>query len=414
MKKCTILLHFILLLIVAGWQVGCLKDTATRTYTIYQPVYKSMQEVRANIKNDVAGPFIHPGKIVIMGKYIFVNEVDKGIHIIDNSNPAAPVNKFFIAIPGNLDLAVKGNILYADLYSDLVAIDISDPARVRVEKVIENVFPARTYSNGFVADSNRVIVDWVKKDTTVATENNNWMRRDLWLFNSPVAALASNAKANAGIGGSMARFTILNNYLYAVTNSNLNVFNITEPANPSFTNKVPVGWQVETIFPFQDNLFIGSQTGMYIFSASNAAQPKMLSQFSHARVCDPVIADGRHAYVTLRTGTNCFGTINQLVVLDIANLTQPILVQTYNLTNPHGLSKDGDLLFICDGAAGLKVFDASNVKIIKLLQTFAGLSAYDVIAHNGLAIVVANEGLYQYNYTNPQNVTLLSKVSYKQ
>jgi len=26
------------------------------------------------------------------------------------------------------------------------------------------------------------------------------------------------------------------------------------------------------------------------------------------------------------------------------------------MTNPHGLGKQGDLLFICDGNAGLKVF----------------------------------------------------------
>jgi hypothetical protein len=49
------------------------------------------------------------GKLFIQGHYIFLNEVDKGIHVIDNSNPAQPRNVAFIDIPGNVDLAVKGN-----------------------------------------------------------------------------------------------------------------------------------------------------------------------------------------------------------------------------------------------------------------------------------------------------------------
>src|SRR5689334_6664328 len=108
---------------------GCLKDSVTKTYhyTYYLPVYKTTQEVRNNIKSGPAQPVEHPGKIYIQGQYIFLNDIDKGIHVIDNSNPSQPQQVAFINIPGNMDLAVKGNILYADLYTDLVAIDISNP-----------------------------------------------------------------------------------------------------------------------------------------------------------------------------------------------------------------------------------------------------------------------------------------------
>lgn len=83
------------------------------------------------------------GKVFVLGNYIFLNEIDKGVHIIDNKNPSAPVNKYFVAIPGNLDLAVKGNTLYADSYRDLLTLDISDPDNVQVKKTIENIFPAK-------------------------------------------------------------------------------------------------------------------------------------------------------------------------------------------------------------------------------------------------------------------------------
>jgi hypothetical protein len=395
---------------------GCLKDTCNQTYTIHRPVYKTFAEVRANIKSNVPVAVKKPGKMFLYGNYIFLNEVDKGIHIIDNSNPSSPVNKYFIDLPGNIDLAVRGNTLYADFYNDMVTLDISDPANVQVKKVIENAFPFRRYTNGFVADTSLIIVDWIIKDTTVSVqcENGFWSQggpRSYLALSS--ADKASSASAPMGISGSMARFSMFNNYLYTVTETALNVFNITQPTDPVFSNKVNVGLEIETIYPFKGNLFIGSRNGMFIYGTSNPAQPNRLSSFSHVRSCDPVIADDKYAYVTLRSGTACVGFTNQLDVLDVQNLNTPLLVKTYQLTNPHGLSKDGNTLFICDGSAGLKIYDASNVNTLKLLHTVGGIDTYDVIAHNGVAIVVTKDGLYQYDYSNLGNVKLLSKISYQ-
>ncbi|MCW3114597.1 MAG: hypothetical protein JWR18_2993 [Segetibacter sp.] len=389
---------------------GCLKDSATRTYTLYTPIYRSVEEVRNGIKSDAPAAVVKPGKIVVLGKYIFLNEVDKGVHVIDNTNPSAPVNKYFISIPGNLDLAVKGNVLYADLYRDLVTIDISNPSAITVKNITKNVFPARRYTNNFLQDTTRIIVDWIKKDTTV---NNSYQPSFGGFVAFSSSSVSNDMRATAGVGGSMARFTLVNNYLYTVTDQSLNVFDISQAESPVFTSQKNIGWQIETIFPFKGNLFIGSQTGVYIFSIANPAQPSQLSMFGHITVCDPVIADDNYAFVTLHDGTVCNGKLNQLDVLDISNLINPRKVQTYQLSNPHGLSKDGNTLFICDGAAGLKVFDATDVRNLKLLQTVTGINAYDVIAMNKTAIVVTADGLYQYDYTNTRQVTLLSKITYK-
>ncbi len=114
---------------------------------------------------------------------------------------------------------------------------------------------------------------------------------------------------------------------------------------------------------------------------------------------------------TLRSGTTCEGFNNQLDVLKLNNLTDPTLLKTYSLNNPHGLSKDGNLLFICDGSAGLKVYDASNVLNLKLIKHIENLEAYDVIASDNIALVVATDGLYQFDYSNPTSMHLLSKIS---
>lgn len=212
----------------------------------------------------------------------------------------------------------------------------------------------------------------------------------------------------------MARFAIAGNNLYTVTESDLNVFGISAPQTPSFTKKVNIGWNIETIFPFQQKLFIGSTTGMYIYSISNGNNPVKESQFLHVQSCDPVIADEKYAYVTLRTGTSCNGTSNRLEILDIANINSPSLVKTYEMTNPHGLSKDGDMLFICDGTNGLKIYNAADANDLKLITTIEGIETYDVIAMNHIALVVTNDGLYQYLYADPNNIQLLSKIKVKQ
>lgn len=420
MKKISTVapLSFILLFFTFFFS-SCVKDNCQKTYTYsyYQPVYKTTAEVKANIKSGIPKEVENPGKLVILGNYIFLNEIDKGIHVIDNSNAASPKNIAFITVPGNMDLAVKGNTLYADLYSDLVTIDITNPLNAIVKKYNEGVFPFRAYGNGFYNDTNKIIVDWIKKDTSI-TENCGgggiWFTNSNTMYFSSESSSANSKSSGSpvGKGGSMARFAIVNNRMYTVSNSDLNVFNITVPANPVYNNKVNVGnWNIETIFPFRDKLFIGSQNGMFIYNINNPDKPASAGQFSHVQSCDPVIADDNYAYVTLRSGTACQGFTNQLEILKLNNLTDPQLMKTYPFTNPHGLSKDGNLLFICDGGDGLKIYNASDVSNLQLIKQFLNLETYDVIAFNNKALVVAKDGLYQYDYSDINNIHLISKLS---
>lgn len=416
--KCTNILLWITCVILLLSQSSCLKDHCTRTYTIYTPVYSTLTEVRKHMKSGAAQALKQTGKLYLYGKYIFLNERERGIHIIDNSNPAAPKNIAFINIPGNVDLAVKGNTLYADSWSDLVTFDISNPQEITAKHFLNNVFPHRnryyfTATNTSNPDSIKVVVDWLQRDTTVDCGTYQH------LYESYYAQASADSKGNyavpslgGGQGGSMARFTLINDYLYTVTDATLNTFDVSAAQQPSFIAKTNLNnWGIETIFPFKDKLFIGSNTGMYIYSISNPATPQVLGTFSHVRSCDPVIADDEYAYVTLRSGTACQGFSNQLEILRVQDPSNPSMVKTYPMSNPHGLAKDNDILFICDGKAGVKVYDAANVNDLKLLKHIDGLDAYDVIAFNKRALVVAQDGLYQFNYADVSNIKLLSKIN---
>ncbi len=415
----------VILMLIFG--SSCIKDKCTRTYTYLQPVYRTTDEVRANIKSNAPVEIQRTGKIYLKDQFIFMNEPDKGIHIIDNGDPYTPKNVAFIDIPGNIDLAVKGNILYADSYTDLVAIDISNPLQVKLKNVTEGVFPHRQYWGGFVADTGRVITTWEARDTVVVADCGTegvfgiLGRKDMLLVNGcancsndwSFALNSSNSPGSqAGIGGSMARFTLVNNNLYTVSHSSLSVFNVTNAEEPLFKKDISIGWDIETIYPFKDKLFIGSMSGMYIFNISNPDEPVQTGTFTHVRSCDPVVADDNYAYVTLRNGSMCNGFVNQLDVVDVKNVAAPFLLKSYPFTNPHGLSKDGNLLLICDGKDGLKINDVSNPNDIKLLSRVEMSETFDVIAWRGLALVVATDGLYQYEYSDPSAPKLISKITF--
>ena len=85
--------------------------------------------------------------------------------MVDNSNPESPQIIKFIEIPGSVDMAIKEDILYADSYVDLVAIDISNMDDIREVKRIENVFPYMipACEDGIVENVDRtqgVVVAW--------------------------------------------------------------------------------------------------------------------------------------------------------------------------------------------------------------------------------------------------------------
>jgi len=144
---------------------SCTKDTVSERYTFYRPEYKTLEEVKANIKSSAAIAISKAGKIFVKDHYVFLNDIDKGVHIIDYSNPVLPRNIAFINIPGCRDISVKENYLYADCYTDLVTVDISNPLDAKLKSFINGVFPMRSYMDG--TDPGLIVVNWVKVDTVI-------------------------------------------------------------------------------------------------------------------------------------------------------------------------------------------------------------------------------------------------------
>jgi len=221
----------------------------------------------------------------------------------------------------------------------------------------------------------------------------------------------SQSAESVGKGGSMARFTILNNYLYTVDDASLNVFSIATNNNPVFLNKVYIGFQIETLFSYDNNLFIGSQSGMFIYSLENPEVPTRESAIEHFTACDPVVTDGEFAYVTLHSDSNCGNELNVLEIYDVTDIEAPVLLQTRNMISPKGLSLYHNYLLVCDDE--LKIFDVTEPNAMAFVKSI-DINGFDVIIQNDHLIVVGEEGLYQYilNNNNIGNITYLSTINY--
>ncbi len=402
---------------------GC-EDRITEIFTGNSPVYMSYEDLRLSVKQSDAQELVNPGKLYFKDNYIFIVEAMKGIHIIDNSDPANPANISFIEILGIADLAVKGTILYADSYVDMVAIDISDLSAIheagRVEDMLPYTIPEfdKDYPIAMIDEDQGVVIDWEIKRIKQQIDNNNYpVYRGGWEMNTDtgggkVTGGGGISANGVGVGGSMARFGITQNTLYAIDNTTLHIFSISNPEAPVFKKDFSAGWGIETLFILDKHMFLGGQNGMRVFDVSIPNSPMFISNFWHATGCDPVVVQDNLAYITLRGGNACGNEVNQLIVVSIRDISEPEELKAYPMEGPYGLGIDDKTLFVCDGEAGLKVFDITKPLAItdNQLAIFPDIFGYDVIPMDGVLMLIGEDGLYQYDYSDVTNISLLSKI----
>lgn len=400
--------------------------TETVTYKINEPVFMSNSEFRASVKVSQAPEAItNHGKICFYEGYLYISETEKGIHIIDNRNPSSPKNIGFIEVIGNADLSIRNNLLYADSYVDLVWFDVSNPALPVLKGRLEDIFPKAlpVIENNFSFDyemcfneeaDKGVVVGWKLKERTEKFEQytGGWF----WGWAEKDGAYTSNGTASGstnGINGSMSRFTLYNNNLYAVTENYMTIFDLTGVEPKKAAESTFIGWNVETIFSYKDNMFMGTPTGMLIYSVTDPLKPVFQSSITHVFGCDPVVVDNDLAYVTIHSGDNCGQKNNELFIVDVSDVKNPKQLVTYPMKNPKGLGIDKGMLFLCD--EGLKIYKITTPKTLtdNELAHYSGMEGYDLIPFNNVLMMITDDGLYQYDYSKVDEIKFLGKLEFE-
>jgi hypothetical protein len=396
----------------------------TVTFRINEPVFMDAETFRSSVKvssevHEITGY----GKISYYNGYLFMSEPGKGIHIINNQDPTNPQVVGYIELLGNADISVRNNLLYADSYIDLVWFDVSNPAQPELKGRLENVFPEAIpfVDNGWGIDylmsygddsKGKVIVGWKEVERTVPVDQyggHGWFWRG-WFRGDALAFSEKNFDASTGgnsINGSMSRFSIYGQdipYLYVVINNYMQIFDLSKAEPERVVENFYIGWNVETIFSYKDHMFMGTPTGMLIYSVEDPVKPVYKSSITHAFGCDPVVVEDDIAYVTIRSGNECGQDENKLIVIDVSNTSKPKELVSYGMTGPKGLGIDNKTLFVCDD--GLKVFDATNPMTIMANQLahFKDMDGFDVIPFNNVLMMIADNGIYQYDYSNPKDI----------
>ncbi len=432
MKKLHVLSLFGALLLTSTMlMTSCVNDKCKMTFSYmrYSPVYMSPEEFRNAVQLTGAKDLKHPGKIFAIGNYLYVNEMAKGIHIIDNKDPHNPIKVGFVNIPGNYDLAIQDNLLYADASVDLLVFDISSPTQPILANRVINAFPQMLTYNGYVADESKgIVVEWAEEKVVEQLPNCEGNIPDLWQRNQVTpqmeTATTSNGHRNqvaapsgSGKAGSMARFAVKDKHFYVVLPTTLEVYQISG-TSVAKANSISItdgfSREAQTIFPYEDMLFIGANNGMMIYNAKSPENPTPISEISHTSSCDPVVVKGKYAYVTLNNAVEnpCQGYANQLEVINIENPASPFTAKVYQMAEPKGLGIDNGTLFVTDGKDGLHIFDANFPENLTdhEIAKFGDMRGYDVIPFNNLLFFVGQDGIAEYDYSNPQNIQLLSKI----
>jgi hypothetical protein len=321
--------------------------------------------------------------IYLIGSTLIRTTPTVDIKLYDIADPADPRVLSTIPIEGNHDVAVRGSYMYADNGWDLVVYDISDRSNPKAVDTVVNTF--NLYPRFLGED---MIFESGSSGCNSCTQEN-----------AVDAAPAANTGGATGKAGSLARFAIIGDRLYCLNYSQIAIYDISNPASPVARETFYAGREIETLFPANGLLFVGGTEGMYIYDVSQPGGLTQVSEFRHARSCDPVAVEGVRAYVTLRAGSPCGSQGDQLDILDVSTITSPTLLNTVPMSGPYGLAVRGDTLVVCDGNAGLKILNVADPARVVEIGRVSAIVPHDVILDGRLMIVTTDAGFYLYDVT---------------
>jgi hypothetical protein len=415
--------RLLFLLTILGLALSSCEDKRLQHYMANVPIYMSYDELRSSFKVNGEQSMEKPGKIYFKDDFMYINEYQKGIHVVDLSDPENPDKKAFIEIPGNVDISIRNDVLYAESYVDLVLIDVSDPTSPllikRVEDIFEYVIPPYDYDYPLdeIDQDKGVITGFEIRKITREIDQNPYPWPIYWdyaLESSFRGAPKSNGGGNSyGIGGSMARFITYDDYLYTLESTyKLKCIDISNPNMVEVKNEQYLWGNVETVFIADQHMYVGTSNGMHILSLDQPMSPNLLSTYQHITACDPVVVEGDWAYVTLRSGNNCGGNQNLLEVIDISDKYAPMREASFGMKGPYGLGIDNGILFVCEGEYGLRIFDATDVQAItqNKIAEFPDIHAYDVIPLGSFLLLIGDDGFQMYDYSDLEDIHLLGSL----
>jgi hypothetical protein len=135
----------------------------------YKPVYSANEPITF----ELSVPIQNPDKVLRFKNYLLIHDSKKGVHVIDNTDPTAPLSIGFIRVPDNTDMVIKDSILVVDHRNNLVSLNlaatitkINEVSRLKVWKITAPPYHSKYFE---CVDTTKEVVGWVEARLPNAT-----------------------------------------------------------------------------------------------------------------------------------------------------------------------------------------------------------------------------------------------------
>ena len=225
--------------------------------------------------------------------------------------------------------------------------------------------------------------------------------------------------ATNGKSGSITRFAVHNGYMYMLDQNKVLTYSLANSDKPVMVSSLTTDYGLETIIVYDNYVYLGSRTSLYILDITSPANPSVLSKTDRSELvmggCDPVVIKDNYAYSTIKVVENRCGNVSErseLEVFDVSNKSNPVLKNTYSLNEPNGLGYSGDYLFICDeGSDELIILDISNPENPVYYNSILITDPVDLIINGSKMIVSTKSDFSIYSISDMANITLSGKIT---
>lgn len=369
-------------------------------------------DVKNNIKYVSAKKFNNIGKISKFKNYILISESLFGLHVIDYSNPNKLEKIGFIRLPFNEDIIIQDNTLYSYRLNEILSLDISNIKNPKInyfykiddKDLIYKSSPRNQLPDLEIGYEIKKIQTFKKSDST----------QFLPYYNAQIQV--SDFIRSLGYVREKSFFSIADNYLYFFSNfissrRKTKVYDITDKI--SETN-LPIKDLDKKDFTkamkFKDKLFLLSPNSTEVYDNVSSNDINFVSQINNFNDCNGAVIENDNAYIS---GKCLYPMGERLDIIDLSNLKETKYIRTYSMTAPEYLSIKDNLLFSIDKTNYVKIYDVKDPYDIKLIKEITINKPKEIIIDDNFkAIIISEDGIYQYDFSNLKNNRDMKQLSF--
>ncbi|KCZ72838.1 hypothetical protein ANME2D_01273 [Candidatus Methanoperedens nitroreducens] len=334
--------------------------------------------------------------VAVEGKYAYVAEYHKGVHVVDISDPENPIGVTKLMGINANDIKILDNYAYVSVrYQGFDIIDISNPPDIKIigkgtgiKGYIEGIFPTSRYT--FVAAESKGLVIY---DTSDVKEPG-------LMVTIPVVGGADSV-------------ALKDNYLYiGAHNDGVWVVDVSNPAEPREVAFINSGGRNEGVEIQGNYLFAASDWGgLNTIDITDPENPELVVNRYGDNIDGNALPDGDYLYTSIYYPTKSLGVISMSDPKKLVYVSK----SAYNTSKSRFAKYGQDYLLaaVAGGSRGLHIFDISEKTNPVPVSVFdSGVAYKDVAISGNTAFALTGSSIVTLDISNAANPVLLNKIDY--